>query len=122
IPGSSRPVTDGIAPSAAPARRRPTLGRRALIATLAAVAAATAGFFLVRPWLPPGWSTAGSPELYAAGLLGTALVLVPFAFSLAKRGGRAASPPAWFIAHVLASSVGVGLLLVHSGGNFDRPP
>ena len=41
------------------------------------------------------------------------LCLTPFAFSIAKRAGRADSPPAWFIAHVVAATVGVALLVVH---------
>ena len=101
---------------------RPVLRKHALAALMVAVAGLTALFFIVRPVLPAVWSTPGSPELYLTGVLGTLLCLTPFAFSIAKRSGRADSPPAWFIAHVAAATIGVALLLVHSGLHVRRPP
>ena len=89
---------------------------------MAGVAGLTALFFIVRPVLPAAWSTPGSPELYLIGVLGALLCLTPFAFSIAKRFGQADSPPAWFIAHVVAATVGVALLVVHSGLHVRRPP
>lgn len=101
---------------------RPTLRARALYGIVGGTAGAVALFFIVRPALPTGWSEPGSPELYFAGVLGALLALMPFAFSLAKRSGAAESPPAWFVAHVLAATVGLALLVIHSGGYFRRPP
>ena len=107
---------------AAPAVRRPVLRKRALLGVLAAVAGATLLFFMIRPALPEAWATPGSPELYLTGVLGALLTLTPFAFSLAKRSGASENPPAWFIAHVIAASIGVALLVIHSGGYIGRPP
>lgn len=107
---------------AAPAVRRPVLRKRALLGVLTVVAAATGLFFMIRPALPEAWATPGSPELYLTGVLGALLTLTPFAFSLAKRSGASENPPAWFIAHVIAASIGVALLVVHSGGYIGRPP
>ena len=101
---------------------RPVLRKHALLALVAGTAGLTALFFIVRPVLPAAWSTPGSPELYLAGVLGAALCLTPFGFSIAKRAGRVDSPPAWFIAHVVAATAGVALLLVHSGLHVGRPP
>ena len=101
---------------------RPVLPKHALSALVAGTAGLTALFFIVRPVLPAAWSTPGSPELYLIGVLGAALCLTPFAFSIAKRSGRADSPPAWFIAHVVAATLGVALALVHSGLHVGRPP
>ena len=89
---------------------------------MAGVVGLTALFFIVRPVLPAAWSAPGSPERYLTGVLGTALCMTPFAFSIAKRSGRADSPPAWFIAHVVAATAGVALLFVHSGLHVGRPP
>ena len=101
---------------------RPVLRKNKLLAALGAVAGLTVLFFTVRPVLPVAWSTPGSPELYLTGVLGAMLCLTPFAFSIAKRSGKTESPPAWFIAHVVASMVGVALLVVHSGLYLRRPP
>ena len=101
---------------------RPVLRKNALLSVLGGVAGLTVLFFIVRPALPAAWSTPGSPELYLTGALGALLCLIPFAFSVAKRSGKADSPPAWFIGHVLAATVGVALLVVHSGLYVRRPP
>ena len=56
-------------------------------------------------------------------LLGATLLLAPFAFVLMKRSGKADSPPAWFIAHVLATSLGSCLVFIHvANGNWLSPP
>ena len=101
---------------------RPVLRKHALMALMVGAAGLTALFFILRPVLPAAWSTPGSPELYLTGVLGALLCLTPFAFSIAKRAGGADSPPAWFIAHVVAATVGVALLVVHSGLHVRRPP
>jgi len=118
----NRMSTHTALPALTDAARRPVLRTRALYAVLGGTAAALLLFFIVRPSLPAAWSVPGSPELYVAGLLGALLALTPFAFSLAKRSGAAESPPAWFVAHVIAACIGMALLIVHSGGYIRRPP
>lgn len=104
------------------APRRPVLRKNALLTVIGGIAGVTALFLILRPILPGAWSTPGSPVLYLTGVLGALLCLTPFAFSLAKRSGKAENPPAWFIAHVVAATIGVALLIVHSGLHLGRPP
>ena len=104
------------------AARRPVLRKNALLSVIGGIAGVTVLFFVLRPVLPGAWSTPGSPELYLTGVLGALLCLTPFAFSIAKRSGKSESPPAWFIAHVVAATIGVALLVVHSGLHLGRPP
>jgi len=84
--------------------------------------AAVAAWFFIHPLLPEPWRMPGSPELYLTGVFGVALLLVPVAFVLAKRGGRAINPVGWFNAHVFCSLAGMVLIAVHSGGFLRRPP
>ena len=109
-------------PGTQTAAHRPVLRKNEILALLGGVAALTALFFILRPALPESWSTPGSPELFMIGVLGAVLCLTPFAFSLAKRAGKVGSPPAWFIAHVVVATIGVALLVVHSGLHLGRPP
>ncbi len=102
--------------------RRPVLRKNALLTVLGLTAAVTVLFFVIRSALPPAWSSPGSPELYLIGVLGALLTLTPFAFSLAKRSGASENPPAWFVAHVITASIGIALLVIHSGGYVRRPP
>lgn len=101
---------------------RPDLSDAKLAALLVAAALAIVGWFAFRAWLPEAWRTPGSAELYLAGVVGVALLLVPVAFSLAKRGGRSADPRGWFNAHVICSTLGMVLIAAHSGGFLRRPP
>jgi hypothetical protein len=101
---------------------RTDLSNRSLLAAAIVAAAAIAAWFVVRHWLPREWSVPGSPQLYLTGIAGVALLLVPVAFSLAKRSGRARAPNGWFNAHVLCSLAGMVLIAVHSGGFLRRPP
>ena len=101
---------------------RPDLSDSKLAALLAAAVLAIVGWFAFRAWLPEAWRTPGSPELYLAGVAGVVLLLVPVAFSLAKRGGRSADPRGWFNAHVVCSTLGMVLIAAHSGGFLRRPP
>lgn len=115
-------MSKAISHSALPAPCRPVLRKSAILALLGGIAVLTLLFFILRPALPLAWSTPGSPELYLTGVLGALLCLTPFAFSIAKRSGQAESPPAWFIAHVVAATIGVALLVIHSGLHLGRPP
>jgi hypothetical protein len=74
---------------------------------------------LAWPELPAPGSALG--QLCAA--LGALLLLAPFVFVIMKRSGLAENPPAWFIAHVLATSLGCGLIFIHvASGDWLTPP
>lgn len=105
----------------APPEARNDLSNGALLRLSAAAVAAIAAWFVARRWLPAYWSEPGSPALYLTGVAGVALLLVPVAFVLAKRGGSA-NPVGWFNAHVVCSLAGMVLIAVHSGGFLRRPP
>jgi hypothetical protein len=114
---------DGRGPNDGWIGKRPDLSDRALIALIVAAAAALVVYFaFVQAVLPEAWRRPGSPELYLMGAAGTALLLVSMAFVWVKRTGRGGFPPAWFIAHVVASTVGGVLIGVHSAGYLRRPP
>lgn len=103
--------------------RRPDLPDLMLVWLVgAAVLAAAAWFALLRPLLPLPWTTPGSPELYLAGVLGALLLLVSMVFVVVKRSGRGQFAPAWFVAHVVCSTLGTVLVLIHSAGYLRRPP
>lgn len=102
--------------------RRPDIGNRVLLGMVAAIVLALLLYFLILPSLPPAMRTPGSPVLYLIGVVGACLLLVSMLFVLVKRTGRGGSPPAWFVAHVIASGLGTVLVVVHSAGNLGRPP
>lgn len=102
--------------------RRPDIGNRALIGMVAAVVVALLVYFSLLPLLPQTLRTPGSPLLYVVGAVGAGLLLVSMVFVLVKRTGRGGSPPAWFVAHVVASSLGTVLVAIHSAGYLRRPP
>jgi len=113
------PVAADIAVSRAP---RNDLSDAKLLRLMAAAAAAIAGWFVLRPWLPEAWRIPGSPALYLAGVAGVALLLVPAAFAFVKRGGLTRDPVRWFNAHVVCSTIGMVLIAIHSGGYLRRAP
>jgi hypothetical protein len=98
------------------------LPRRALFVVLAFAVLAISLRYVAVPFLPPAWRTAGSPELYLVGVAAAAFLMVPVVFSLVKRCGRAAAPRLWFIAHLLAGSLGLVLAVIHSATNWTRVP
>ena len=74
---------------------------------------------LAWPALPAPGSTLGQ----SSAALGALLLFTPFLFLLMKRSGGSESPPAWFIAHVLATSLGSCLIFVHvANGDWLSPP
>lgn len=91
---------------------------------LVATGAAAIGvyFALLQPRLPEAWRTPGSPELYLVGVAGAALLMVSMVFVIVKRAGLGGSPPLWFVAHVVAGTMGMVLVCVHSAGYLRRPP
>ncbi len=71
----------------------------------------------------PGAPAPGSPLAQLCGALGALLLLAPLAFIIMKRSGLSNSPPAWFIGHVLATSLGSCLIFIHvAAGNWFTPP
>lgn len=65
---------------------------------------------------PDATRMAGTPLRQSAALLGALLLCVPALFSLVKRSGLTERPPAWFVAHALASTAGAALILFHASG------
>jgi hypothetical protein len=103
--------------------RRPDIGNRTLIGLVAGIVLAVLLYFLVlQPLLPQAMRTPGSPVLYVIGATGACLLLVSMVFVLVKRTGRGGPPPAWFVAHVVAASLGTVLVAIHSAGYLRRPP
>ena len=102
--------------------QRPDLKNRTIFFLVIATAILIAAFYSLRHLLPKGWSIPGSSELYLVGVAGSIMILVPFLFSLGKRLGFLASPPVWFVAHVLCGFGGIGLLFIHSGGSLTQSP
>jgi hypothetical protein len=99
-------------------RHRPDLSERNILLLLASVAL-VAALTLAWPGLPAPGSTPGQ----TCAALGALLLLAPLLFVVMKRSGLADSPPAWFIAHVLATSLGSCLIFIHvARGNWLTPP
>ena len=99
-------------------RNRPDLSERNILLLLCCVIILVT-LTLAWPGIPAPGSTLGQ----TCALLGAILLLAPFAFLLMKRSGKADSPPAWFIAHVLATSLGCCLIFIHvANGNWLSPP
>lgn len=99
-------------------RNRPDLSERNILLLLAGVILAVT---LILAW--PGLPSPGSTIGQTCAALGALLLLTPFLFLLMKRSGHADSPPAWFIAHVLATSFGSCLIVIHAAsGNWLSPP
>ena len=96
---------------------RPDLSARQILSLLALVIAAA---LILLQW--PGIPAPGSVVGQGAAAFGALLLLAPLAFTLMKRSGRAASPPAWFVAHVIATSLGICLVFLHvAAGNWLTP-
>jgi hypothetical protein len=99
-------------------RHRPDLSERHLLLLLGGVIAVGA---LILSW--PGLPAPGSAPGQISAALGALLLMAPFLFLVMKRSGRAESPPAWFVAHVLATSLGSSLIFIHvAGGDWVSPP
>ena len=99
-------------------RKRPDLSERNIL-TLLFSATALAALTLAWPGLPAPGSLLG--QFCAA--LGALLLLAPLAFVVMKRSGHSDNPPVWFIAHVIATSLGSCLIFIHvSNGNWLSPP
>jgi len=102
--------------------RRPDLSNRILRLSVAILLLAIAAYILAKPILGPAWQKPGTPLLQSLAMAGSFLLLVPFGFSLGKRGGHSTVPNRLFILHVVASLVGIGLVVPHGLAYFDGPP
>ena len=102
-----------------PAQRyRPDISNRNIILMVATTVIATTTILLWNDLPAPG---SASGQLSAA--LGTTLLFAPLCFSMMKRSGFSASPPSWFVAHVISSLLGGGLIFIHvASGNWFTPP
>lgn len=99
-------------------KNRPDLSERNIVLLLVVVIAAAAAILPRSGWPAPG-SVSG--QLFAAA--GALLLLAPLLFLVMKRSGLAASPPTWFIVHVLATMLGGTLIFVHvAAGDWLTPP
>ena len=97
---------------------RPDIANRSIIFMAAAVTVIAVATIFFWKELPAPGSTSG--QLSAA--LGATLLFTPLCFSLMKRSGLSASPPGWFVAHVISSLLGGGLIFIHvASGNWFTP-
>lgn len=98
------------------------LNNTVLVVLVAATLFTILCWFVLRNLLPPAWRTPGSAPLYLCGVAGALLLLMPAAFTIAKRGGRSRRPIAWFNAHVVCACLGSALIAAHSAGHLGRAP
>ncbi|MGD8839095.1 MAG: hypothetical protein PVI70_05840 [Gammaproteobacteria bacterium] len=97
---------------------RPDLSERQILLMDAIVIAAAAVILS-----SPDWPQPGSPRGQLAAALGALLLFTPLLFLVMKRSGISATPPTWFVAHVIATLAGSLLILVHAaGGDWISPP
>ena len=99
-------------------RNRPDLSERSILILLFSVMGLVT---LILAW--PGLPAPGSILGQSSATLGAVLLLAPLAFVVMKRSGRTENPPAWFIAHVIATSIGSSLIFIHAAnGNWLSLP
>lgn len=97
---------------------RPDLSERNIL-LLAAAPGLAAAIIMLWPGRPAPGSISG--QLCAA--IGTLLLLAPLCFVIMKRSGWSASPPTWFVAHVVVTSIGCCLIFIHvASGDWISPP
>ena len=97
---------------------RPDLSANSIVLLASTVIIVAAGIML---W--PVVSAPGSAAGQLCATFGALLLLAPLAFVIMKRSGWSASPPLWFIGHVLATSLGSCLIFIHvASGDWLTPP
>jgi len=101
---------------------RPDLSNQKLRVMLLALIASVVLFVLIKPYLGPDWQRPGTVLMQSIAIGGALLLLVPFLFSIGKRGGYSAVPNKLFILHVAASICGSFLVACHAVASFDGPP
>jgi hypothetical protein len=104
------------------APERPDLSNGALIRLVIGLCIALIVYLLLKPFLPEAWHRPGSPVLQSAAILGSVLLLSPFAFSLGKRTGLSLVPNRLYVVHVIASTVGMFFVAVHAVASLQGPP
>ncbi len=78
---------------------------------------------IVLALLPFDHQVPGSGNRQWAGAFGAMALLMPFLFSVLKRSGLSASPPFWFVSHVLIACLGVYFIMFHAAaGDWFSPP
>jgi hypothetical protein len=97
------------------------IGNQFLFKLLAVAAAVLVVYVLAFSTLGPAWRAQGGPMLYLIAVAGAALLLVSVVFLIAKRVG-VGSPRVWFIAHVVAATVGFVLVSIHAAGSIFEAP
>ena len=99
-------------------RNRPDLSAQQILALICTVI-----IIAVCLTLWPMVASPGSPAGQICATLGALLLLAPRAFLVMKRSGWSASPPHWFITHVIATSLGSCLVFIHvASGDWLSPP
>ena len=101
---------------------RPDLSNHRLRIMLLVLVMAIVVYLLIKPGLGPDWQRPGTAVMQSLAIAGTLLLLVPFLFSLGKRGGISAVPNRLFVLHVAASILGVLLVTTHASASFNGPP
>ena len=72
--------------------------------------------------LPEALHSPGSPILQGVATAGAGLLLVPLAFAIAKRSGRAQAGAGWVSLHALSALAGTVLVVIHTAGQWTEPP
>jgi hypothetical protein len=105
--------------SRSPAQKyRPDISNRNIILMAAAIIIAAVIILFWNDLPAPG-----SPSGQLSAALGATLLFAPLCFSMMKRSGLSASPPSWFVAHVISSLLGGGLIFIHvASGKWLTPP
>ena len=101
---------------------RPDLSNQKLLIMLLAFIVSMVLFVLIKPYLGPDWQRPGTALMQSIAIGGALLLLVPFLFSLGKRGGLSQVPNKLFILHVGASIMGSLLVAGHAVASLDGPP
>ena len=83
---------------------------------------ALAVYLMAKPTLGPLWQRPGTALLQPLAAGGALLLLVPFMFSLGKRGGFTKVPNRMFVMHVVASVAGIFLVSLHALARLEGPP
>ncbi len=102
--------------------RRLDIGDRLLAYLVFAAAVVLVTFFAFQHELSGEWHLPGSPTLYLFGVAGTLFLCVSLVFVITKRTGLGGSPPSWFSAHVVTSTLGGVLVTIHSAGFLRYAP
>ncbi|OOG24775.1 hypothetical protein B1C78_08085 [Thioalkalivibrio denitrificans] len=114
------PASAGDSHQLAP--ERPDLSDRVLIRLVAGLCIGLVAYLLLKPFLPEAWHRPGSPMLQSAAIVGSLMLLSPFAFWLGKRTGLSAVPNRLYVIHVIASTAGIFLVAIHAFAGFRGPP